>query len=84
MTLAFLLMIFLLLFVYNEDEFNKCFGNFPQKDAPKNLEEMGMSDTDLVEKETAGAVEEEVPVEETSVETEEAEEETSKEEETEE
>lgn len=30
-TVAFFLMIFLLLFVYNEDEFNKCFGNFPQK-----------------------------------------------------
>ena len=64
-TMSFLLMIFLLLFVYNEDEFNKCFGNFPQKDAPKNLEEMGMSDTDLVEKETAGAVEETSKEEET-------------------
>jgi len=31
-TVAFFLMIFLLIFVYNEDEFNKCFGNFPQKE----------------------------------------------------
>jgi len=56
-TLAFLLMVFLLLFVYNEDEFNKCFGNFPQKEPPKNLEEMGMKDSDLVEKEEAAPVE---------------------------
>ena len=62
-TLAFLLMVFLLLFVYNEDEFNKCFGNFPQKEPPKNLEEMGMSDSDLVEKEEEPAQEESVPEE---------------------
>ncbi len=52
-TLAFFFMIFLLLFVYNEDEFNKCFGNFPQKEPPKHLNEMGLEDKDLVEKEEA-------------------------------
>ena len=30
-TIAFFLMLILLIFVYNEEEFNKCFGNFPQK-----------------------------------------------------
>ena len=33
-TLSFVAMMLLLLFVYNEDEFNKCFGNFPQKEKP--------------------------------------------------
>ena len=56
-TLAFLFMIFLLLFVYNEDEFNKCFGNFPQKEPPKHLNEMGLEDKDLVEKEEAAETE---------------------------
>ena len=56
-TLAFFFMIFLLLFVYNEDEFNKCFGNFPQKEPPKHLNEMGLEDKDLVEKEEAAETE---------------------------
>lgn len=30
-SLAFLSFLFLLIFVYNEDEFNKCFGNFPPR-----------------------------------------------------
>ncbi len=30
-TLSFVAMMLLLLFVYNDEEFNKCFGNFPQK-----------------------------------------------------
>jgi len=30
-SLAFLSFLFLLIFVYNEDEFNKCFGNFPSR-----------------------------------------------------
>ncbi len=34
-TIAFFLMLVLLIFVYNEDEFNKCFGNFPQKTVPE-------------------------------------------------
>ena len=38
-TVAFFLMIFLLIFVYNEDEFNKCFGNFPQKEKKISTEE---------------------------------------------
>ena len=47
-TVAFFLMIFLLLFVYNEDEFNKCFGNFPQK---KLEGEEGKEETESVEAE---------------------------------
>lgn len=31
-SLAFLSFLFLLIFVYNEDEFNKCFGNFKKKE----------------------------------------------------
>ena len=37
-TVAFFLMVFLLIFVYNEDEFNKCFGNFPQKKKAEETE----------------------------------------------
>ena len=37
-TVAFFLMVFLLIFVYNEDEFNKCFGNFPQKKKTEETE----------------------------------------------
>lgn len=37
-SLAFLSFLFLLIFVYNEDEFNKCFGNFTPK---KKAEEEG-------------------------------------------
>mgnify|MGYP002624293121 CR=1 FL=1 len=37
-SLAFLLLIFLLIFVYNEEEFNKCFGNFPVKEKAETFE----------------------------------------------
>jgi signal peptidase II len=38
-SLAFLSFLFLLVFVYNEDEFNKCFGNFKKKEAVKETAE---------------------------------------------
>ena len=52
-TVAFFLMIFLLIFVYNEDEFNKCFGNFPQKEKKISTEEGAEETRESTETESA-------------------------------
>ena len=52
-TVAFFLMIFLLIFVYNEDEFNKCFGNFPQKEKKISTEEGAEETRERTETESA-------------------------------
>ena len=56
-SLAFLSFLFLLIFVYNEDEFNKCFGNFP----PRKKKEADGESTEEAEKaeESEGAEESE-------------------------
>ena len=51
-TVAFFLMIFLLIFVYNEDEFNKCFGNFPPKEKALSAEEGTEETKESTEKES--------------------------------
>ena len=54
-SLAFLSFLFLLIFVYNEDEFNKCFGNFPPR---KKKEAEGESTEEAEKAEESEGVEE--------------------------
>lgn len=65
-SLAFVFMLILLIFVYNEEEFNKCFGNFKPRKAK-------------AEKETEEAEEEEKGAEEETAEEDTAEEDTAEE-----
>ena len=59
-TLSFVAMMLLLLFVYNEDEFNKCFGNFPQKEKP-----VGENEEETAEEEKKDEVENKDEIENT-------------------
>ncbi len=59
-TLSFVAMMLLLLFVYNDEEFNKCFGNFPQKKkvTEGSEEEAGESEDESEEPEKTAESEE--------------------------
>ncbi len=61
-SLAFLSFLFLLIFVYNEDEFNKCFGNFPPR-KKKEAEGEGKEEAEkaVEAKKTEGAESKEEP-----------------------
>jgi len=61
-SLAFLSFLFLLIFVYNEDEFNKCFGNFPPR-KKKEAEGEGKDEAEkaVEAKKTEGAESKEEP-----------------------
>ena len=75
-SLAFVFMIILLIFVYNEEEFNKCFGNFkPRKVKAEKAEEAAKKGEKAEEEKEEGETEEAEQSEEENVEekTEEAE-----------
>ncbi len=75
-SLAFVFMIILLIFVYNEEEFNKCFGNFkPRKVKAEKAEEAAKEGEKAEEEKEEGETEEAEQSEEENVEekTEEAE-----------
>lgn len=65
-SLAFLSFLFLLVFVYNEDEFNKCFGNFKKKEAVKETAEAKEETKEEPAAETESAEETEATQEEPS------------------
>ena len=54
-SLAFVFLLILLLFVYNEEEFNKCFGNF--KSGKKTAKEENISEAEKSEEEESDAEE---------------------------